>query len=307
MSMDREILATLAYHDVFDYPLKENEITKYLIDVRSQPQKIKSEILKLQKKRKVSQFDDYFYLNFKNRLKIVNLRKLRTKYSNTKFKKAYFYGKILKIIPQIKLVALTGALAMGNSHKFDDIDLLIVTAKNRLWTTRFFSNFALWPWKRKPSSKKVSNKACLNIFIDESDLRIKEKNLYTAHEICQMKLLWDRENAYMRFINANNWVKKYLPNWQPDVKRPTTNDKRKSQKRAVGLSRLALLKPLEAFMILVALRAEWIAKWGQLWYMQRKITKESIGKTQLFFHPQDQASWILSEYAKRIKKFNIRA
>ena len=55
------------------------------------------------------------------------------------------------------------------------------------------------------------------MFLDESDLLIRDRNIYTAHEICQMKLLWDRNGTYRKFIRVNSWIREYLPNWQPLV------------------------------------------------------------------------------------------
>jgi hypothetical protein len=39
------------------------------------------------------------------------------------------YLKILSFFPQIKLIGLSGSLAMMNADKDDDIDLFIITAK----------------------------------------------------------------------------------------------------------------------------------------------------------------------------------
>ena len=217
---------------------------------------------------------------------------MRAKYSQAKLKRAAFFAGLLKVIPSVKLVAVSGALSMKNSRKDDDIDLVIVTSKSLLWTTRFLANLFLLPFKRDPSGQKISDRACLNMFLDESDLAITDHNIYTAHEICQMKLLWDRGGTYRKFIDANKWVKKYLPNWQADVKRLTTNDKRKKSPKALDLRRFALV--IENFL-----------KNFQLWYMKNKLTTEIIGKTQLSFHPKNTQEKVLAEYKKKINKLRI--
>lgn len=293
MTLDKAILATLAYHDIFDYPLTQEEIHKYLIGKKSSLFQIQTGLTKLKSAARIGERQNYFFL--KNRKSLTKKRTQRAKYSQKKLKKAMLFANILKAVPTAKLVAVSGALTMQNSAKQDDIDLVIICAKNTLWTTRFLANLTLMPFKRYPKSSLVSDRACLNIFIDESNLKITPKNIYTAHEICQMRPLWDRSGIYRRFIRANEWVTKFLPNWMPNDERLTTNARIKSRKRVLVFELLAqVAKPLEA-----------LAKWGQLWYMRRKITTERIGDTQLFFHPKDTADWVLEEYRKRLKKLKI--
>ena len=52
-------------------------------------------------------------------------------------------------------------------------------------------------------------------FVDLDNLAVleKEQDLYSAHEVAQIKLLWDKDNTYDQFVSQNLWVKKYLANW----------------------------------------------------------------------------------------------
>ncbi|KKR64834.1 MAG: hypothetical protein UU07_C0051G0004, partial [Parcubacteria group bacterium GW2011_GWF1_40_5] len=204
-----------------------------------------------------------------------------------------FFAGLLKIIPCVKLVAVSGALSMRNSRKNDDIDLVIMTSKGLLWTTRFLANLLLLPFKRDLAGQKISDRACLNMFLDESALSIKERNIYTAHEICQMKLLWDREGTYRKFLRANSWVQEYLPNWKPIA----VNSKSKIVNRKTAGINLP-------FTINYSL-VENLLKGFQFWYMKNKVTTEKITKTQLFFHPKNTQDWVLGEYDSRLKKLGI--
>lgn len=290
MNLEKAILATISYHDIFRYPLMQEEVSAFLIENNSGPNRIKLMLKKLINQKKIEKTQNYFHL--KRKSKIVNLRLKRTHYSQNKFKKAIFYSRLLKLVPTISSVCLTGALSMANSSKNDDIDLLIITNRRTLWTSRFFANAILLPFKRSPTSKHNSNKACLNIFLDEEDLKISEENIYTAHEICQTKLLWGR-SSYLKFLRTNSWYKKYLPNWTPSVEILKINDERQDSITLV-LSRIALVaEPLEA-----------LAKWGQLSYMRPKITIERIGDTQLFFHPKTTQNEILKKYYKKISQLS---
>ena len=290
MNLQSAILATLAYHDIFDYPLDSSEIGDLLVKKKARKESIARVLERLMVMGKVGQNERYFFL--KNRKKIARIRKQRSKYSQAKLKRAAFFAGLLKIIPSVKLVAVSGALSMENSRRSDDIDLVVVTSKGLLWTTRFLANIILLPFKRDPAGQKISDRACLNMFLDESDLSIKDHNMYTAHEICQMKLIWDRDNTYSKFLRANSWIREYLPNWESSVERQTTNDKRKKRHEALDFGRFALV--IENFL-----------KNFQLWYMKNKLTTERISATQLFFHPKNTQEKVLAEYKKRLNKLGI--
>ncbi len=209
------IFRTLVYADIFDYPLTAKEVWKYLIS----EEKVDFWAIQTELRRKnelIAHKGIYFFL--KNRQKVVKIRKNRQKCSQKKLKIARRVAKWLKIIPWIKLVGVTGALAMENADKNDDIDLLIIAVKNRLWLTRLLTVFLVEfiAHRRRPGDTNVCNKICLNMFLDEAHLKVpkKEQNLFTAHEIIQLKPIWDKNDAYKKFIMANLWVKKFLANWK---------------------------------------------------------------------------------------------
>lgn len=300
MNHSDSILATISYHDIFNYPLKKSEIKSLLIGKNLSAASLEKKLNEFVFYDKIETKKELFFL--KKRKKIVSVRLSRKDYSLKKLKIAKMYSKILKIIPTIQLVGISGALSMGNSTKFDDIDLVIITARNRLWTTRFLANVLLFPVKRKPGSRKTDNRACLNLFLDESDLRIYDENIYQAHEICQLKPIWQRNNAYYRFIKANSWVKKYLPNWQT----PSINNQRPVL-RSHGEGGSTINNHQEKFFFeksSINNLFSWIEnflKKLQLFYMKRKISTERIGDSQLFFHPGGTQEYVLKEYQKRLK------
>lgn len=281
MTLKKAIVATLTYHDIFNYPLKVEEIFNLLIGNDSNLKSINKCLEFLKSKNIINTNNKYVFL--KKRSNLVYLRQRREKYSQEKLKKAHFYARILRILPTIKCICITGALAMNNCTNNDDIDLFIICQKKSVWTTRFFANILLWPFKRSPNEKNIKNKACLNIFLDESNLLIKTQNLYTAHEICQMKLLWDIENTYYKFIKKNKWYINYLPNCKPQ---------RKAEAKIIIL-KIPIPQMLEKSL-----------KYLQTFYMKSKITTETIGDTQLFFHPKDTQNSILIKFHQKLKNTN---
>lgn len=213
--LQKAIFKTLAYADVFDYPLKAKEIWRFLIS--SEKFDIKEVQQQLSQPQSFFQQQGVYYF-LSGRRQIINARKKREAWSRKKLKKAVKIARWLKLIPWIKMVGVTGALAMKNSDQEDDLDFLIITAHDRLWLTRLLSVvlIELVAARRRPGDQKVRDKICLNMFLDEVHLKIpqKEQDLFTAHEICQLRQLWDKNGIYQKFIVQNQWFKKYLANWK---------------------------------------------------------------------------------------------
>lgn len=217
--LQKAILKTLAYADVFGYPLISKELYRFLIadEVFSSVSFRKAFTRINANEKRIDTNGKYFFL--RGRKGVVSLRKKREKWSQNKLQIAQKVAKWLKTIPFIKMVAVTGNLAMNNSDKDDDIDLLIIAGKNRLWLTRFLTVLLveLVANRRRPGDKEVEDKICLNMFLDENHLEIpeKEQDLFSAHEVCQLKPIWHKGNTYQEFITQNQWYQKFLPNWKP--------------------------------------------------------------------------------------------
>jgi len=162
------VLRTVAYASIFNYHLSLEELYRYLIS----PEPVS------QTKLKPYFIDKPHPVNHFNQLKWPIAQRA---------------VKLLSFIPWINLVAATGALAMNNCRKDDDIDLMIITAANRLWLTRLLSLLLLFPFLRRGS--RINNRLCLNLFLDESALVLNQQNLYTAHELCQLKPLYNRDQT----------------------------------------------------------------------------------------------------------------
>ena len=307
----KQILYTLKYFSFFNYPPTFKEIYTFL------PKKIskitfKKALLDLELKKKIKKIDIRYLIFDKSnkytpleysikevqssKLKIQNYRKRfiisQNKLKNWKFN---LYLKFLSFFPQIKLVGLSGSLAMMNAKKEDDVDLFIITAKNRLFTGRFIAVVLaelLGIRRRRDNIRytfhvpRYTDKVCLNLFFDESDLTVPDfkKTEYIAHEILQMKPLLSKEDVYNQFLKANFWVYEILPNANlSNLKFKIKSSKSQSKVK----NYLKNFKFLTAIFNLIADKIEEILKILQLYFIKRHKTSEIITETQLWFHPED--------------------
>lgn len=287
--MEKAILKTLVYASLFNYPLKAWEIHKWLIGKQANTKDLEKGLIRLTKKGRVGFYQDHYFLD--GRKKIVRERKGREKISARFFLKARLWAHVLKIIPWIKLIGVTGGLAVFNADKNDDIDFIVITSPNRVWLTRLLVIFLLdfFGVRRKVKMDAIQSrgKICTNLFLEETKLAQANRNLFIAHEVLQMKVLWQREDIYSKYLTENSWAFGFLPNWATanNLNFKMLNTKRKRKNKLDSLLN----------------RAEGLSKLFQLKVMVKAKGDERIEQGALYFHPKDYSSEILFAYRKRIK------
>ncbi len=125
-------------------------------------------------------------------------------------KKAKFWANILGPVYGVEAIFLSGSIATNNYTKYSDIDFLIITKYNHIWTARFFVFFLLKIFKQLAKSDNHAGKICPNHFITNNSLKIKEKNAYSAFLFTHNIPLYDPNNLFYEFININKkWVQNF--------------------------------------------------------------------------------------------------
>ncbi len=280
--LHKEIIHTISYFGFFEYAPKFDEIHTFL------PKKVsihglQKELDELVKKKIILRLniDDenmsrYTLGEYSMRVRSPKLQ-VRSRNSIFKINQAQKYIRILSWFPQIRLIGLSGSVAMQNAEETDDTDLFIITSAGRMWTARFISLMLahLMGVRRKRNDQYVENKICLNLFFDESDLPLpkRKQTEYGAHEVLQMKPIVDKFGTYKRFLDANKWVLEIFPNAQ--VKSAT-----KPQKHWI-------LLPIAIGIRMTSDFVEKILKQFQLFFIRKHLTTEIVTDTQLWFFPED--------------------
>lgn len=269
-------LATVVYADIFDYPLTRGELHRWMILSTSRPMLTK----------RIDTAGGYFFL--KGRSALVKLRARRKLYQEEKWNIARRAARLLSLIPTMQLIGVTGGLAMNNARREDDIDLFLIVSGGTLWISRLLTTLLMdvFSMRRHPHDVRVRNKVCLNMFVTEQGMTVSkgERDCFAAHEVLQMKPVWEKAGVYQRFLQANSWVKEFLPNaWKETYHR--------ARSRRSGMQILRLLEPP--------------ARNIQLWYMRGGRTNEVITDTALRFHPKDARVWIKKKLTVRLRRFNI--
>lgn len=292
VSRIQKVIATVAYADIFDYPLTREEVTYWAVGGL---QTVPSVIRQLETKQHFGK--EYWYLP--GRARIISYREKRKMVATRKWHHIYHTMKYFRLIPTLLLVGVTGGLAVNNAREEDDIDVFFITRKNTLWFTRSMVTLvAEWLGvRRRPGETQVSDKICLNMFMAEDALGLPrtEQDLFAAHEVLQMVPLWERESGmYHAFLTANRWVKYFLPNaWREAV-----NKKQKTANRKSGSALFTL-----CWLLIAALES--IARFIQLRYMHNRRTNEVIRSGVIRFHPRDARHWVREKLEKILKLQHI--
>ncbi len=203
--LSKDILHSLLYFNIFNFPLKVEELffnssieETSLIDINREANLLLEQgIIKKQ--------GEYFYLSEHNPVqariegneKAVNALKIAQK-----------IGYFIAWFPFVRGVFVSGSLSKGYMGKNSDIDFFVVTAPNRLWLARtmliVFKKIFLF------NSKKFF---CPNYFIDTDHLEIPDQNIFTAKELNYLIPVYN-DSIYKKLLGSNEWREDYMPNFQ---------------------------------------------------------------------------------------------
>ena len=198
------ILETLAYFDLFDYPLSRAEIylflkNKHHFDV------FEDALRSLLEAGIIHQFDKFYTL--KNDQYLVVRRNEGNQKAAELIKVAEKVGNLLIRFPYVRGIAISGSLSKNFADDNSDVDLFIITAKNKLWIARTIMHC----FKKLTFLVNKEHLFCMNYYIDEQQLEIAEKNIYTAIEIATLIPL-QGDTVFDSFFASNAWTRNYLPN-----------------------------------------------------------------------------------------------
>ncbi len=200
---DEAILRTLLYADLFDYSLTAPEIHHYLIGTPADYDSIRHSLehspwLAV----RVARSNGFYML--RDRTALADLRDLRQVSSRSLWPLARRWARFIGCLPFVRMVAVTGALAMNNAQPGDDIDFLIVTAPGRVWLTRALVVILV------RLARLLGVKLCPNYVLSRSALSERRRDLFVAHDLAQMVPLIGLA-VYAEMRAANTWASAYLP------------------------------------------------------------------------------------------------
>ncbi len=220
-ALDQAILKTVAYFDLFSYPLTPWEIWKWLFQQRATFVQVQDALKNSAALRDaLSHQDGFFFLA--GHEAHVHTRQSRYVLALRKYHIANRATRILSAIPFVRGVLVCNNLAYSNGTASSDIDVLLVIKAGRLWLSRFFITMVMHLRRWRRHHGKIANRLCLSFYVADSDagvqfepLLLKPLDPYFAYWFRKLVPLYVAPRTYEKILNNNPWVHQYLPNALP--------------------------------------------------------------------------------------------
>lgn len=220
-NLEKNILSTICYYDIMNYPLTVFEIWKHLLAVEDdrdrgffEKAKIADVLTKLKEdnlKKFIETKDGFYFL--RGRHDLVQNRIRSNKISVSKIKKMRRVVRILRIAPFVRMILVTGRLAMKNAKPKSDWDVLVVLRENRIWLGRTCITLLAHILGKRRHHDKIKDRICFNYFITTNSLEIRNKDLFSANEYNFCFPLFEVKNYFNKFQLRNIWIRKHKPNF----------------------------------------------------------------------------------------------
>lgn len=210
------IVKTLAFFDVFDYPLTVHEIHKWLF-MPDGDYTITNilEALDFGELQKKIQCEDGFYF-LSGRQTIIETRRRRYLVAEKKYRIALRAASIIRFLAYVDMIAVCNNSGYSNARPQSDIDFFILVRSGRIWWTRLMVTIVVNALGLRRHGTSISNRVCLSFYLSSSkknisDLAKTPLDPYFFYWLVTLVPLYNI-NVYKSFFDDNIWVKKYIPN-----------------------------------------------------------------------------------------------
>lgn len=313
-NIQKQIIATIAYYDELAYPLTAFEAWKHLtvIDRRDscEPKKLSlDDVMDIFKNRElrnyVEEYEGFYFL--KGRKELVKERLRRNKIASLKIKRLRKIVWLMRFIPFIRMIGVTGRLAMKNAGKDSDWDLFVIFKRGKIWTGRTLLTIFVHLIGKRRHGKKIKDRICLNYFIADDPLKIDiserpfEVNLFSAGEYSFMIPIFGFK-TFRKFQMRNIWIRDFKPNYSLSEVRSTkmVSDSHSSKIIRKCVEKFSGFDFIENFLRKIEM--EKIAK-NPKTHLSGSII-EANDKT-LVFLPEPQGKEIYERCLKKLKAMGI--
>jgi len=217
MQLRSSILKVFAYFDLFNYPLSPEEVHYYLETI-TEEYPVRNEIEALIKEGCL--FRTGQYISLRNDPSLEERRNWGRAHADNLLVIAHKQAHFLFQFPFVRGVCISGSLSKRCADTKADIDYFIITRADRLWIARTLMHF----FKKLTFLIGHQHRYCMNYYIDEEALEIKEKNIFTATELLTL-MAASGNGGLTKFFNANEWASAWYPQYRNRSRSSATTPK----------------------------------------------------------------------------------
>lgn len=287
------ILKWLAYFDVFQHPLTNKELSQLCsCDVSV----IKEQVQYLEKERRCFVHGEYVSIN-SDVESFAEQRKFKEAEAGKYFNKLPRYVRLIRKFPFVKGIAISGSLSKNVMYEDGDVDYFIITQENRMWLCRTL--LILFKKTVLLNSRKYF---CLNYFVDEKNLKIRDQNIFTAVEIAYLLPVYNLE-LFDDLKKQNSWINNFIPPVNLDIS-TIQLEKRKRLSILEKIFSKNLGEKLDIYFMQLTYK-RWQRKFSnfpKVKFDQTMRSERGVSK----HHPKDFQNTVLSTYQSKLKTMNIQ-
>ncbi len=221
-TLEQSVIHTLAYFNIFNYPLTVAELYRYLWNP---PANLTIGELTgtISNMKQVELHNGLACLT--GRSEIIERRTKAYLESERKYKKRLRYIALLTYLPHVQAIFVVNSLAFQNVHEHSDIDLLIISKPGKIWTTRFFTTTLAKLLGIRPRPNYTKDTLCLSFYLDSGSLHMKQllsnpNDIYELYWLRHFFPIYDPKNINQKIADENTWLNTHLPNAKPVTPHP---------------------------------------------------------------------------------------
>ncbi len=213
--LSRDVIETIAYYDVLEFPLSAFEVWKHLITLTNEARpssyfEVMTTLRGECASNTIGEQDGFYFLP--GRKFLVRERIRKEKLSVSKLRRIRRLARIIRHVPYVRFVGATGSLSLKYGNIDSDWDLFVVLRAGKIWTGRFILTGLLFLSGKWRHGKHIRNRACLNYYVADTSLEIGTQDLFSAHEYRFMIPLF-QYSIFQRFELRNRWIARFKPNF----------------------------------------------------------------------------------------------
>ena len=197
--------------DIYSCAARASEIHRYLVGYQASQEEVNACLNTPIVRDLIDEREGFYFLKGKDHLWARRVRFLE--HSRKGWVRAREIADKIQRTGIATAGMVTGSLAAENCDEHADIDFLLIYPARRAWLS-----FGLVRLLGKVPKLGLSN-MCPNYALPDDHLEIRPKNLFTAWEIAKAVPMFGME-VYQSFVEANAWVREFLPNALPTLDRP---------------------------------------------------------------------------------------
>ena len=212
---EQAILRSLAYYDIFKYPLTTYECWKFLYDPQQHLEatdffQVQKALGGLAQKNIIKDINGFWQL--KESADYYYLRQERYRTFVSKLRRARRWARLFTFLDSVRFIAVVNSLGYQNPEADDDIDLLVITKAGRIWLTRWWLTGFAKLLGLRPNLKHQANGLCLSFYVADNalafePLMINNQDIYFHFWLPHMTVLYDDGVSGDLIRQNQNWLK----------------------------------------------------------------------------------------------------